>query len=77
LSLDQALSRVQSWLDQPTRIIHPTDRHWIVFRKCWSKGRPLRTQTDAHLAALASEHGCELISTDTDFALPGVKWKTH
>ena len=32
--------------------------------------------TDAHLAALASEHGCELISTDTDFSrFPGVRWK--
>ena len=32
--------------------------------------------TDAHLAALASEHGCELISTDTDFSrFPGIKWK--
>jgi uncharacterized protein len=31
---------------------------------------------DAHLAALASEHGCELISTDTDFSrFPGIKWK--
>jgi predicted nucleic acid-binding protein len=28
------------------------------------------------LAALASEHGCELISTDADFSrFPGVKWK--
>jgi predicted nucleic acid-binding protein len=32
--------------------------------------------TDAHLAALAIEHGCELISTDSDFArFPKLKWK--
>lgn len=32
--------------------------------------------TDAHLAALAIEHGCELASTDADFArFPGLKWK--
>jgi len=67
LSLDQALSRVH-WLDQPcTRIIHATDRHWVVFQKM---------VTDAHLAALAYEHGCEFISTDTDFSrFPGIRWK--
>jgi hypothetical protein len=78
LSLDQALSRVQSWLDQPcTRIIHPTDRHWIVFQKMLIEGQAVANLvTDAHLAALASEHGCELISTDTDFSrFPGVRWK--
>jgi toxin-antitoxin system PIN domain toxin len=78
LSLDQALSRVQSWLDQPcTRIIHPTERHWIVFQKMLTEGQAVANLvTDAHLAALASEHGCELISTDTDFSrFPGIRWK--
>jgi uncharacterized protein len=78
LSLDEALSRVQSWLDQPcTRIVHPTDRHWIVFQKLLVEGQAVANLvTDAHLAALACEHGCELISTDTDFSrFPGVKWR--
>jgi hypothetical protein len=31
--------------------------------------------TDAHLAALAAEHGCALASTDVDFArFPKLKW---
>jgi predicted nucleic acid-binding protein len=31
--------------------------------------------TDAHLAALAIELGCELASCDTDFAIfPGLRW---
>ena len=31
--------------------------------------------TDAHLAALAIEHGCELASCDADFAkFPGLRW---
>ena len=31
--------------------------------------------TDAHLAALAIEHGCKLVSTDSDFArFPKLKW---
>jgi len=78
LSLDQALSRVQSWLDQPcTRIIQPTERHWIVFQKMLVTGQATANLvTDAHLAALAIEHSCELISTDTDFSrFPGLKWR--
>jgi len=31
--------------------------------------------TDAHLAALALEHGCALASTDSDFSrFPKLKW---
>ena len=78
LSLDQSLSRVQSWLDQPcTRLVYPTERHWSVFRKMLVEGQAVANLvTDAHLAALATEHGCELISTDTDFSrFPGIKWR--
>lgn len=78
LSLDDAFVRVQSWLDQPcTRIIHPTDRHWVVFQKMLLQGQAVgNLVTDAHLAALASEYGCELISTDADFSrFPGIKWR--
>jgi toxin-antitoxin system PIN domain toxin len=78
LSLDQAQSRVQSWLNQPcVRIVVPTERHWIVFKKMLSVGQAMANLvTDAHLAALAHEHGCELFSTDADFSrFPGIKWR--
>lgn len=78
LSLDQAVSRVQSWLDQPcVRLVHPTERHWIIFRKMLKEGQAVANLvTDAHLAALAMEHGCELISTDSDFSrFPGLRWR--
>ena len=78
LSLEQSLARVQSWLDQPcTRIIRPTERHWTVFQEALMKGNAVANLvTDAHLAALAIEHGCEMISTDSDFArFPGLKWR--
>ena len=78
LTLDQALSRVQSWMDQPcTRLVHATERHWTVFRKMLVEGQAVKNLvTDAHIAALAREHGCELISTDADFSrFPGVKWR--
>jgi uncharacterized protein len=78
LSLDQAIARIQSWMDQPcTRIVGPTERHWTVFQKMLSDGQAVANLvTDAHLAALAVEHGCELISTDSDFSrFPGIKWR--
>jgi len=77
LSLEQALTRVQSWLDQPcARIIRPTERHWTVFKQMLTDGQAVANLvTDAHLAALAIEHGCELASTDSDFArFPNLKW---
>jgi toxin-antitoxin system PIN domain toxin len=78
LSIDQALARIQSWIDQPcTRIVSPTDRHWTVFQKMLRDGQAVANLvTDAHLAALAVEHGCELISTDSDFSrFPGIRWR--
>ncbi|KQC14782.1 MAG: twitching motility protein PilT, partial [Methanosaeta sp. SDB] len=77
LSLEEALSRVQSWLDQPcVRIARPTERHWAVFQKMVREGQAVANLvTDAHLAALAVEHGCELASTDSDFArFPVLRW---
>lgn len=78
LALDEALARVQSWLEQPcVRIVQPTSGHWTVFRELLVAGQATANLvTDAHLAALALEHGCELISTDSDFArFPRVKWR--
>ena len=77
LSLEQALARVQSWFDQPcTRVVRPTERHWTVFKQVLTDGQAVANLvTDAHLAALAIEHGCELASTDSDFArFSKLKW---
>lgn len=77
LSLEQALARVQSWLDQPcTRVIRPTEQHWTIFQMMLKDGQAVANLvTDAHLAALAIEHGCDLASTDSDFArFPKLKW---
>lgn len=77
LSLDQALDRVQSWLDQPcTRLVTPTDQHWGVLSKMLREGQAVANLVpDARLAALAVEHGCVLFSTDNDFTrFPGLKW---
>ena len=56
-------------------MVRPTPRHWEVFVKlCRDIEGPL--VSDAYLAALAIEHGCELISTDSDFArFAGLRWR--
>lgn len=77
LSLEQALSRIQSWLDQPcTRIIRPTEQHWTTFQQMLNHGQAVANLvTDAHIAALAIEHGCIVASADADFArFPKLKW---
>lgn len=78
LSLDQALARVESWISHPSmRIVQPTERHWSVFRRMILEGQAVANLvSDAHLAALALEHGCELMSTDADFSrFRGIKWR--
>lgn len=78
LSLNDAIQRVQGWMDQPcVRIVCPTSRHWDVLRRLLHDGQATANLvTDAHLAALAVEHGCELISTDADFSrFPQLRWR--
>ena len=77
LTLKEAIERVQSWLDQPSvRLVHPTDHHWAIFQQMLRIGNATANLvSDAHLAALAVEHNCQLHSTDTDFArFRGLKW---
>jgi toxin-antitoxin system PIN domain toxin len=77
LSLEQAIKRTQGWLKQPcVRVITPTDRHWELFQKCLTGSQAVANLvSDAHLAALAMEYGCVLMSTDGDFArFPKLKW---
>jgi toxin-antitoxin system PIN domain toxin len=78
LSAKEATARVQGWFEQPcVRLIQTTGRHWEIFQQMLNDGQALgNLVTDAHLAALAIQHGCELISTDADFArFPRVKWR--
>ena len=77
LSPERALDVVDSWLRQPcVVVVHPGDRHAIVVRQLL---KPLGTAgnlvNDAHLAALAIEHGAELNSCDADFSrFAGLRW---
>ncbi|MFN2469062.1 MAG: type II toxin-antitoxin system VapC family toxin [Gaiellaceae bacterium] len=74
---DEALDLVDSWLAQPAvTVVHPTDRHAALLRDLLGPlGAAGNLTTDAHLAALALEHGAELCSADADFSrFPGLRW---
>ena len=77
LSTSEALDLVDSWLAQPcVTVVHPTSRHAPVLRDLLEPlGTAGNLTTDAHLAALAIEHGAELCSTDRDFSrFAGLRW---
>jgi uncharacterized protein len=77
LSGDQALDLVDSWLAQPNAtVLHPTDRHSQLLRELLTPlGTAGNLTSDAHLAALAIEHGAELCSGDSDFGrFAGLQW---
>lgn len=76
LTLDEALGQVDDWLSHPrARILAPTERHAAVLaRLLIGAGVGGDLVTDAHLAALAIEHGAELGSFDRDFGrFPGLR----
>ncbi|MGH3769561.1 MAG: type II toxin-antitoxin system VapC family toxin [Pseudonocardiaceae bacterium] len=77
LSAAQALDLIDSWLSQPcTVVVHPTERHAAILRDLIIRiGTAGNLTTDAHLAALAIEHGAQLCSADPDFSrFPGLRW---
>jgi len=78
LSADAALEYVEQWLLQPcATVVHPTFRHAAVLRDLLrAVGTAGNRVPDAHLAALAIEHGATLCSRDADFArFPGLRWE--
>jgi hypothetical protein len=72
-----AWARVEQWLAQPNAWIpSPTDRHRTVLSTLLGDDVHGDLIPDAHLAALALEHGLTVCSTDSDFArFPAVRWE--
>jgi uncharacterized protein len=58
-------------------LVEPGEQHWDIFRRlCIETDTRGPRVTDAWLAALAIEWGCEWITLDRDFArFPGLKWQ--
>ena len=73
---EEATSQVDEWLAAPGAVVlEPTTRHVAVLRGLLgSSGTAGNLVVDAHLAAIAIEHGAEIVSYDRDFArFTGVK----
>lgn len=73
-----AFTIVEGWLARPNvTVLEPTGRHVALMRELLLPlGTAGNLTTDAHVAALAQEHGAELCSTDHDFArFAGVQWR--
>lgn len=72
----RAFAQVRGWLSAaPAWVPLPTDRHADVLEEMLRSGGG-NLVPDAHLAALAIEHGLVLCSTDSDFArFPGLRWE--
>jgi hypothetical protein len=72
-----AWRQLLAWLDcQTVWIPHPTDRHAALLGELLaSPSVHANLVPDAHLAALAMEHGLMLCSADSDFArFPALRW---
>jgi len=78
LSPDAAFAIVAEWLDQPlATVVQTGPRHLEMLRMLIAQvGTGGNLTSDAHLAALALEHGAQVCSCDHDFArFPGLDWK--
>jgi toxin-antitoxin system PIN domain toxin len=77
LSVEDALRVTEHWLSHPrAQVAHPGERHAeILGHLLRSAGTAGNLTMDAHLAALAIEHGATIVSFDRDFArFEGVQW---
>jgi toxin-antitoxin system PIN domain toxin len=76
--LDISIAFCERLLERPRAVLlQPSGRHWPILvdllRRTEIRGPGI---SDAYLAALTIEHGCELITTDGDFArFPDLRWR--
>jgi hypothetical protein len=70
MTVDEALGQVETWLAAPAAVVaEPTPRHASLLRGLLrAAGTAGNLTTDAHLAALALEHGADIVSYDRDLA---------
>ena len=77
-TLDTAFDFVSSLTERPTaRIVGPGPEHLPIFEHlCRAAGATGKLVADAQHAAVALEHGCTMVSTDSDFArFPELRWQ--
>ncbi|HJP93832.1 MAG TPA: type II toxin-antitoxin system VapC family toxin [Pyrinomonadaceae bacterium] len=75
-SIKTATTIVTEWLERPQAVLlTPGEKHWVIFQNLLEDEQATGPLVmDAHLAALALEHGAALASSDRDFSrFPGLK----
>ncbi len=75
---DAAIDTVEDWFALPhVAPLNPGPEHLTLMRRALATaGTGGDLATDAHIAALAMEHGAEVHSNDSDFRrFPGVRWR--
>lgn len=77
IRLSQGMAVVTGWLGRPPAWVpQPTERHAQVLGSMLEGEAGHNLVPDAHLAALAIEHGLILCTTDRGFArFPGLRWE--
>jgi toxin-antitoxin system PIN domain toxin len=79
LSSEVACGVVERWLEQPGAVVVQADASHLARLSglLHDVGTAANLVNDGHLAALALEHGAEVVSFDGDFArFPGVRWRS-
>jgi len=77
-TLDTAFAFVSSLTERPTaRVVGPGPDHMVILeRLCRIAGATGKLVADAQHAAVALEHGCTMVSTDSDFGrFPELRWQ--
>jgi toxin-antitoxin system PIN domain toxin len=76
--MEVALEFCRGLMARPTAaFIQPGARHWTIMVDLIERSDVRGAMvSDAYLAALAIEHGCQLATTDSDFArFPSLRWR--
>ena len=77
-SVESVFNFTDALLAHPDSVsVLPSSRHWRIFKDLiLTSGIRGKDTTDAYLAALAIEHGCEWWTTDSDFSrFHGLRWR--
>ena len=77
-TLDEVFGFIGELVARPTaRLLAPGPRHLALFEAlCRRTDASAKLVADAYHAALAIEHGCTWVTTDSDFArFPDLRWQ--
>ena len=74
---EAVLAYLDALLEPPGQLVRAGTTHWARFTElCRQLTLRGNLVPDAYLAALAIEHGCEVITADRDFRrFPGLRWR--